>query len=391
MEVQYGDTLMPPLHHTYRLAAVGGTVSDTGVGGLTFGGGFGWLTAKHGLVIDNLIACTVVLADGSIVKASNEDDRDLFWAVRGAGQNFGIGVEFVFQAHETGDLWAGFMLFPPVPDTIQKVVEAFNTIFTPDSDGVTKAVDKASGGFGFVRPPPAGGQVMFFVVVTYRGDEEEGKKLFQDVIAQQPQISTMSMMPYAKANKLMDLPIGARASLKGAAFELPVRSDFVLSVLEAYSKFTDENPDAAGSQVMWELLDPTRLVAVTNFDTAFANRGLHFNAAVAPLWWDEKNDQECRQWSRDVTLLFKHELQRGGAETGESNDGWIGKKGSHGATMVYGNYDRTCRSCIGPWNQANPVQSTKKGPGMFLGTIMSVSKCSRPSMIRAICSISSLL
>jgi hypothetical protein len=58
------------------------------------------------------------------------------------------------------------------------------------------------------------------------------------------------------------------------------------------------------------------------------------------LWWDEKNDPKCRQWSRDVALLFKKELQRSGAETSENKEGWIGKRGSHGATMVYGNYDR---------------------------------------------------
>ncbi|KAI4621293.1 uncharacterized protein J4E87_006921 [Alternaria ethzedia] len=324
----------------YGLAAVGGTVSDTGVGGLTFGGGFGWLTVKHGLVVDNLISCTVVLADGSIVKASTDENPDLFWALRGAGQNFGVGIEFVFRTHETGDLWAGFMMFPPTPDIIKKAVEACNDIFTPDAAGNSKATGKAASAFGFVRPPPAGGQVLFFVAAIFHGSEEDGKELFKDIVGLEPLMSTMAMMPYAKANKLMDLPIGARVSIKGAGFELPVRGDFVVSVLEAYAKFTDETSDAVGSQVMWELLDPTKIVEVTNSDMAFANRGRHFNAAVAPLWWDQENDQKCRQWSRDVALLFKNELQRGGAEAAASNDGWIGKRGSHGATMVYGNYDQ---------------------------------------------------
>jgi hypothetical protein len=165
-------------------------------------------------------------------------------------------------------------------------------------------------------------------------------ELLKEIVALEPLMSTMAMMPYFKANKLLDLPIGARASIKGAGFELPVRGDFVVSVLEAYAKFTDETPDAVGSQIMWELLDPTKIVEVTNSDMAFANRGRHFNVAVAPLWWDQNNDQKCRQWSRDVALMFKNELQRGGAEAGKSKDGWIGKRGSHGATMVYGNYDR---------------------------------------------------
>ncbi|KAG9193603.1 hypothetical protein G6011_03638 [Alternaria panax] len=324
----------------YGLATVGGTVSDTGVGGLTFGGGYGWLTVKHGLVVDNLISCTIVLADGNIVKASNDDYQDLFWALRGAGQNFGVGVEFEFRTHETGDMWAGFMMFAPTPDVIKKAVEACNNIFTPDVYGNSKATDKAASAFGFVRPLPAGGQVLFFVAALFHGPEEDGKELFKDIVALEPLMSTMATMPYAKANKMMDLPVGARVSIKGAGFELPVRGDFVVSVLDAYTKFTDETPDAIDSQIMWELLDPTKIVAVTNSETAFANRGRHFNVAVAPLWRNEENDSKCRQWSRDVALLFKKELQRGGAETSENKDGWIGKRGDHGATMVYGNYDQ---------------------------------------------------
>jgi hypothetical protein len=310
------------------------------------GGGFGWLTVKHGLVVDNLISCTVVLADGSVVKASDTENQDLFWALRGAGQNFGVGIEFEFRAHEQGDVWAGFMMFPPTPDIISKAVDILNIIFTPDEHGNTKATGKLAAALGFVKPPPAGGAVMFFVAAVFQGPESDGKELLKDILALNPLMSSMAPMPYAKANALLDLPIGARVSIKGAGFELPIRADFVLSVLDSYKEFTDKTPDAAESQIMWELLDPTKIVEKSNADMAFANRGRHFNAAVAPLWREEGNDVSCRQWSRDVALLFKAELQRGGAETGTSNDGWIGKRGGHGATMVYGNYDREYSSLL---------------------------------------------
>lgn len=77
----------------YGVATVGGTVNHTGVGGLTLGGGYGWLTPKYGLAIDNLIAVEVVLADGKIVTASDAENADLFWAIRGAGQNYGVGTK----------------------------------------------------------------------------------------------------------------------------------------------------------------------------------------------------------------------------------------------------------------------------------------------------------
>ncbi|KAF1847770.1 Glucooligosaccharide oxidase [Cucurbitaria berberidis CBS 394.84] len=323
----------------HGLAAVGGTVADTGVGGLTLGGGFGFLTVKHGLVADNLLECTVVLADGRIVKSSASENTDLFWALRGAGQNFGVVTEFLFRAHEQGDMWAGFMMFPPTPEIISKAVEACNSIFKPDATGNSKATGKLVSLIGIVKPPPSG-QTVLLVAAAFHGTEDEGKELFKDVLALEPVINTMAMISYEKANKLMAPPIGARVSLKGSSFELPIRPDFVVSILEAYTKFTDEVSDALGSQVMWELLDPTKIIEVSNSSMAFANRGRHFNAAIAPLWWDAANDEVCRQWSRDVALLFKTELERDGAETGGSGDGWIGKRGEHGATMVYGNYDQ---------------------------------------------------
>jgi hypothetical protein len=154
----------------------------------------------------------------------------------------------------------------------------------------------------------------------------------------------MSMVSYENANKLLQPPAGARVSLKGSSFELPIRPELVISILESYTKFTDEVPDAKGTQLVFELLDPSKIIEVSNSAMAFANRGRHFNIALAPLWNDPANDVVCRQWARDVAQMLKAELARGGAETGQSEDGWIGKRGEHGATMVYGNYDRKCTS-----------------------------------------------
>lgn len=95
----------------HGLATVGGTVADTGVGGLTLGGGYGHLSGGYGLVIDNTVSITVVLANGEIKTASKEQDPDLFWALNGAGQNFGITTEFVLKAWPQKEMYLGTMLF----------------------------------------------------------------------------------------------------------------------------------------------------------------------------------------------------------------------------------------------------------------------------------------
>ncbi|KAJ4176605.1 hypothetical protein NW755_014325 [Fusarium falciforme] len=110
----------------HGLATVGGLYNQTGVGGLVLGGGHGFLTARHGLAIDNLVSVEMVLADGSIVEVSETQKPDLFWAVRGAGAQFGIVTRFTSRAHPQGNVWGGALLF-----TLDKVPEliAFATAF----------------------------------------------------------------------------------------------------------------------------------------------------------------------------------------------------------------------------------------------------------------------
>src|ERR1700759_2978262 len=102
-----------------------GTVNHTGVGGLTLGGGFGYLSPKYGLVIDNLRSAELVLADGSIVRASEIEHPDLFWAIRGCGSSFAICTEFVIQAHDQPNpVWAGMIGF--TPDKLEALVAFAN-------------------------------------------------------------------------------------------------------------------------------------------------------------------------------------------------------------------------------------------------------------------------
>src|SRR5215510_4004959 len=97
----------------YGLAVTGGVVSSTGIAGLTLGGGLGWLMGKHGLALDNLLSVELVTAEGRVLRASRDEEPDLFWAVRGGGGNFGVATSFEFQLHPVGPTITGGLIAHP--------------------------------------------------------------------------------------------------------------------------------------------------------------------------------------------------------------------------------------------------------------------------------------
>src|SRR6516165_6230540 len=122
----------------YGLHTPGGRMTTTGVGGFTTGGGYGWTSSKYGLTCDNLISAEVVLADGGVVRASEDENTELFWGLRGGGGNFGIVTEFEFRLHELGPIvLAGLALWPI--DRAPEVMSAWRDIVGEPPDELSTA------------------------------------------------------------------------------------------------------------------------------------------------------------------------------------------------------------------------------------------------------------
>jgi FAD/FMN-containing dehydrogenase len=200
-----GGALLGDLHHAtnaFGLATPSGIISTTGVGGITLGGGLGYLTRQFGLAIDNLLEADVVLADGRFVTASETQHPELFWALRGGGGNFGVVTSFVFRLHPLPHLTAGPMLWP-----LQRAAEVLRWY----RDFIPQAPDELNGFFAFLTVPAVApfpeelwNQKMCGVVWSYTG--ETPADVFAPIRAQfgPPALDWVGPMTHPALNSMFD-------------------------------------------------------------------------------------------------------------------------------------------------------------------------------------------
>jgi len=163
----------------FGLAIPGGVVSTTGVGGLTLGGGIGWLHRKYGLTSDNLIGAQVVLASSQLVDASENEHPDLFWAIRGGGGNFGVVVDFTFRAHEVGPEVALAAVFHDI-EAGRELMPQWRDLALRAGDEVTTRALYWSLPADEALPPPLQGKDVFIVAALYAGDKREGQGIIDE-------------------------------------------------------------------------------------------------------------------------------------------------------------------------------------------------------------------
>ena len=200
----------------HGLHTPGGRVTTTGVGGFTTGGGYGWTSSKHGLTCDNLLSAEVVLADGRVVTASEHENADLFWGIRGGGGNFGIVTEFEYRLHPLGPIvLAGLALWPI--ERAPEVVRAWR-------DYVDGAPDELSTACVVITAPPEPfvpesmqGQVALGMAAMYVGDPDAGAKVMQPLKDLRPAVDLIQPMPYTAFQAMIDpmAPKGFRSYWRG--------------------------------------------------------------------------------------------------------------------------------------------------------------------------------
>jgi FAD/FMN-containing dehydrogenase len=272
----------------HALHTPGGRVTTTGIGGFTTGGGYGWTSSKFGLTCDNLISAEVVLADGTVVTASEDENADLFWGIRGGGGNFGVVTEFEFRLHELGPIvLAGLALWPV--DRARDVLRGWR-------DYVDDAPDELSTACVILTAPPEEfvpdhlkGQAAIGMAAMYVGDPDEGASVIQPLKDLAPEVDLIEPMPYAAFQAILDpsAPPGYRNYWRGEY--LRGLGD------EAIEAFVERAPGLGAAAVPFSQIIIFRIgqgVAATPDDaTAFSHREADYLLHPISIWEDPADDE----------------------------------------------------------------------------------------------------
>jgi hypothetical protein len=285
--------------HAFGLAAPSGTFSTTGVGGLTLGGGIGYLTRAHGLSIDNLVGADVVLADGSFVRADEKNEPDLFWALRGGGGNFGVVTEFRFQLHSVGEVFGGPMLFA-LEDT-EKIVQLYREWLPQQADDIYAF-------FAVLTVPPADPfpeeirlqKVCALIWCNTSTEEKSTAALDTFRAVAKPVLDGAGPVPFPALQSAFDplVPFGTRIYWRAHFIqEMPDEA------AAAYVKFGESAPTWTSQTHVYPLSGAAARVG--NAETAWGYRDAAFAQVFVAIDYEPGRDDELRDWAVDFSNAIK--------------------------------------------------------------------------------------
>jgi FAD/FMN-containing dehydrogenase len=279
----------------HGLATPLGINSTTGVAGLTLGGGFGWLSRRHGMTIDNLLAARIVTADGIVREVSATSEPELFWALRGGGGNFGVVTSFEFRLHPVGpEVYAGLVVYPFAQ--ARRVLRAWRdfSVGAPDELSVWAVLRKAPP-LPFL-PPSVHGTEVVVLPLLYCGDVESGRRAAAAVLQfGDPIASALGPTPYAGFQTAFDplLAPGGRNYWKSHNFSS--LSDAALDlVIGAAARLPGPECEIFIAQL------GGAMARVNPSATAFVARDAHYIMNVHGRWSDTSDDQRLRAWARQA-------------------------------------------------------------------------------------------
>jgi hypothetical protein len=292
--------------HAFGMAVPSGIISTTGVGGLTLGGGIGHLTRKCGLTIDNLLSADVVLANGSFVRASAEENSDLFWALRGGGGNFGVVTAFTFKLHKIDVVYAGPMLYEL--SEAADVMKWYRKL-------IVNAPDELNGWFAFLTVPPGPPfpenlhlKKMCGIIWCCTEPQARAEKMFEPIRAfKKPALDFVGPMPQPTLNSMFD-------PIYPPGLQWYWRADFVNELsddaIAQHVRFGQTMPTMHSTMHLYPINGAAARVGKT--ETAWNYRAANWAQVMVGVDPDPANKEKITNWTRDYFDAL-HPFSAGGA------------------------------------------------------------------------------
>ena len=292
--------------HAFELATTGGIISTTGIAGLTLGGGIGYLARGCGLSLDNLMSADVVTADGQFLVASEKENEDLFWALRGGGGNFGVVTSFEYRLHPIKDILAGIFVFPldRARDVFQFYREYIQT--APEEMGTYPAY--------LVAPPlpflpeKEHGKTFCGMVACWAGPLKKGEQALEPIRSVAPAVGEMiAPMPYPAINTLFDelMPSGLQQYWKGS-----FAGELTDGAIEVHLQYGPKIPTMNCAMHIYPINGACHRVSPDA--TAFSYRDAKFATVIAGAWPDSADNEKNVKWVRDYYKALEPHSAVGG-------------------------------------------------------------------------------
>ncbi len=279
----------------HGLATTGGTVSNTGIGGLTLGGGMGWLMGKHGLTIDNLLSVDVVTADGQLRKASATENPDLFWALRGGGGNFGVVTAFEYRLHPVTQVLGGMVIYPL--DQATEVLRFYR-------DFCPTLPDEAEANAALLTSPE--GMRVAALLLGYNGPIEEGEKILEPARRfGKPVADLVAPMPYGARQLMLDAPNAEHGLHRywRSAFTEQISDALIEALVAGAAKFSSP----LSALIFFYVHGAGTRVPAS--ETAFAARRPQWDFDAIGQWTEGSESAAHIAWLRDLWSRAEPHLQ----------------------------------------------------------------------------------
>jgi FAD/FMN-containing dehydrogenase len=267
----------------FGLATTLGAAPDTGIAGLTLGGGYGWLAGRYGLACDNLLSVDVVTADGQLLTASASENADLFWGMRGAGANFGIVTSFEFRLHPVGPVLGGMVLYPMTQGT--EVLRFFDEFSSTCPDEVTL--------IGNMLTTPDGIPAVA-IAACFCGPLDQGEEVLRPLRTYgSPLADTISPLPYVKMQADTSNPPGRLYYNKSSIIRR-----LNAAAIETFLEFARIMPTPLSILAFQQLHGVASRVGAN--ETAFPHRYDHHSLWIHPVAEDPADSQRGIRWAQEA-------------------------------------------------------------------------------------------